>query len=263
MTLITALILAGAAAPTVEAPQPALIDAPVLTEEELENLNKWTGSVNAGGSIATGNTSEKSGHAALDMSRRGEKDRWTLGASWNYGQQKDLATGVKTTSQRRLGGFAQYDYFLSEKSYALANVAGENDLLADLKLRSTVGVGYGYQFLEQDDLKVAGEVGLGYYKKDYYHSPSEEYPNARLAYNWEYRFGGGETKHWLAAQDFSALPSLKSGDQIYTRLDTRLRYDMSAAWYLQLQHIWEWDNVPAPGLRRSDNRVLGSVGYSF
>ncbi|MCA8980987.1 MAG: DUF481 domain-containing protein [Planctomycetes bacterium] len=263
MTLLKALVLAAAANPVAEAPQPNLELAPVLTPEDAENLNEWTGSFNAGGTISTGNTSRKSANAALDMQRRGEKDRWTIGASWNYGQEKDLATGIKTTSQRRFGAAIQYDYFLSEKSYALANAAGENDLLADLRLRGTVGVGYGYQFAEEENWKLATELGVGWYKKDYYNSPDEEYPNARFAYNWEARFGKGEAKNWVAAQDFNVLPSLEDGDQVYTRLDTRLRYDMSAAWFLQLQHIWEWDNVPAPGLRRNDNRVLASIGYSF
>lgn len=263
MTLLNALILAASATPASEAPQLSMTTAPVLSAEDEENLNKWTGSFNAGGTISTGNTARKSGNAAFEATRRSEIDRWSFGASWNYGQDKDLATGAKTTTQRRLGGYAQYDYFLSEKSYALANVAGENDLLADLRLRSTVGVGYGYQFIEEEHLKVSAEVGVGYYWKDYYNSPSEEYPNGRFAYSWEYHFGRGETKNWQAAQDFNVLPSLEDGDQIYTRLDTRLRYDLSAAWYLQLQNIWEWDNVPAPGLRRSDVRTLAAVGYSF
>lgn len=263
MTLLNTLILAAASTPAVEAPQPQMSVSPALTEEEAENLNKWTGSFNAGGTISTGNTSRKSANAALDMQRRGEKDRWTFGVAWDYGQEKDLATGTKTTSQRHLGAVVQYDYFLNTKSYALANAAGENDLLSDLRLRSTIGVGYGYQFKEDENWKLSAEVGVGYYKKDYYSSADVEYPNGRFAYSWEARFGGGETKSWLAAQDFNVLPSLEDGDQIYTRLDTRLRYDMSTAWHLQLQHIWEWDNVPSPGLRRSDNRVLASVGYSF
>jgi putative salt-induced outer membrane protein YdiY len=263
MTLLNALILAAASTPAVEAPQPQLSVSPTLTEEEAENLNKWTGSFNAGGTVSTGNTARKSANAALDMQRRGEKDRWTIGASWDYGQDKDLSTGTKTTTQRHLGAELQYDYFLSEKSFALANLAGQNDLLADLRLRSTIGVGYGYQFAETENWKLAAEVGAGYYKKDYYNSADVEYPNGRFAYTWEGRFGRGETKNWLVAQDFNVLPSLEDGDQVYTRLDTRLRYDMSAAWHLQLQNIWEWDNIPAPGLRRSDVRTLLSVGYSF
>jgi putative salt-induced outer membrane protein YdiY len=263
MTLLNALILAAASNPVADAPLPAFVAVPASSEVDEENLNKWKGGFNAGGSISTGNTSQKNANAALDMQRRSETDRWTIGASWNYGQEKNLATGVKTTSQRRLGGLVQYDYFLTEKSYALANASGENDLLADLRLRATVGVGYGYQFKEDENWKLAAEVGVGWYKKDYYNSPDEEYPNGRLAYNWELRFGKGETKNWIAAQDFMVLPSLESSEQIYTRLDTRLRYDMSASWYVQLQHIWEWDNTPAAGLRRDDNRVLAAVGYSF
>jgi len=263
MILLSALILANTANAVPEAPRPDLSVEPLLAQEEGEELPKWSGSFDAGGSISTGNTERQSGNAALKAEYRREGDRWTIGFNWNYAQETNATTGIKNTTARRPGGGLQYDYFLGEKYYVLANAYAESDLLADVKLRSTAGVGYGYQFKETENWKLSAEIGAGYYNKKFYSGGREEYPNARLNYSWEGRFGGGETKHWNLAQDFNILPSLESSDQVYLKLDTRLRYDMSTAWFLQMQHVMDWDNTPAPGLERTDHRVLLSLGYSF
>ncbi len=264
MTLLNALILASSAAPAPEAPDLSVDPSFGAPAQEEEDLNKWTGTFAAGGSLSTGNTDRKSGHARLDMQYRREIDRWTVGFNWLYAEEKDQATGQNNITDRRTGGGAQYDYFLSEKSYVLANGYAESDLPASVQLRTTAGVGYGYQFAETEDWKFSIEIGAGYYNKKFYSGDRQEYPNGRFAYHWDWTFGlGGESKNWNAAQDFNILPSLEDGDQVYAKLDTRLRYDMSAAWFFSLQHIMDWDNVPAPGLERTDHRFLASLGYTF
>ena len=263
MTLLHAVALATSAAAANPAPDESLLNVTPGFSADDEEERGWHGSFNAGGTISTGNTERRTGNAAMDVKHRREIDRWTFVFSWIYGQEENQTTGVRSTTERRTGGGVQYDYFLSEKSYALANGYAESDLLADVNLRTTAGVGYGYQFKDTENWKLSAEVGLGYYNKKFYSGGRVEYPNARLAYNWEGRFGGGETKNWLASQSFNILPSLQDKDQVYLKLTTALRYDMSEAWFLQLQHILDWDNVPGPGLERTDQRLLASVGYSF
>ena len=255
------------AVPSAAQPEPQPFQEAPAAEEELPN---WTGAIALGLARAYGNTERMSGNMTADAVLRRVKDRFTFGAWWFYADEED-DTGESQITERRYGAKAKYDYFLSEKSYLLANALGERDDKADLTLRATAGVGYGYQFKEEEDFKLSGELGVQYFVEDYQTpepstddpNPSavgpESYPAARVAYNVAYKPG----KSWTLSQVAEAYPSLEDGDDFYSRLDSRVRYDMSEHLFGQFQWLWDYDNTPAAGNERSDHRLFLTVGYSF
>lgn len=249
-------------------PEPEL--APTTQDPAPAEEPKWTGAVALGLARAFGNTERTSGNLTADAGLRREKDRWTFGAWWFYAEEEnDL--GESTITERRYGGKGQYDYFLSKKSYLLANALGERDDKARLQLRATAGLGYGYQFKEEENFKLSGELGVVYFIEDYLtpeptvDDPNPEavgpetYPAARAAYKVEYK----PATSWTLSQIGEAYPSLEKGEDIYTKLDSRVRYDMSANLFGQFQWLWDYDNTPASGQERSDHRLFLTVGYSF
>lgn len=221
-------------------------------------MHRWTGSVAIGASSTDGNTDTNSISATADATYRRERDRTTFNAWWAYEDQKN-ATGGTDISTRKSGLKAQYDYFFSKKVYGLAQASAENDLLADIHLRTTIGAGLGYQWREDAKLKFATEGGLSHVATNFYSSPDEDYLAARVAEKLDWNIN----KDWNFAHIGEAFPSLEDSDDVSTRLDTRLKVSLTAKMFAQLGWVWDWDNTPAAGKDRSDNRYALSIGWSF
>ena len=238
--------------------------APVVQEEEIEDLGVWKGAVNGGVISTDGNTNLTSLSAGADAQLRREKDRITLSAYWNYQRQKPVGN-QDPVSQRNAGANAQYDYFMNERTYLFGQASAQYDKQANLDLRYTVGGGVGHQFLEREDLKLSAEAGLAFFSEDFFTPPpgtpsaDAEYLSARGAYDVD----------WQVNEDLQVLhsgvvfPSLEDSDDVYAMLDTRARVTLTESMFAQLQWVFNWDNTPAPGAGRRDNRYLLSVGWSF
>src|SRR5262245_53590524 len=116
--------------------QPALALSNLVSINVPKEEPKWTGSIKVSALWTDGNTDERSVGAYFDAVRRTEKDRTSLDASWEYGEDKEndpAAPGYRdwSLSQRRVGGGAKYDYFLGKESYLLGQVRALSDTLAD------------------------------------------------------------------------------------------------------------------------------------
>lgn len=253
-----ALAFASAALPT-PPPTGFVLSEPTpitaaLADADKPVMHKWTGAVNAGATIATGNTDSTNATAGADAEYRREKDRTTLKFQWNYSEDDDVVT------QRRIYGSAKYDYFLNEKTYALAQTSGEYDSKANLDLRMTLGVGVGRQFRDDEDWKLSGEAGLTYVDENFVGSSDDaSYPAARLAYGVEYK----AIEKWLLGQTGEIYPSLEDSEDVYAKLDTKARVSLTEKMFAQLEWIYSWDNTPATGADRVDNLYLFTLGWSF
>jgi putative salt-induced outer membrane protein YdiY len=203
--------------------------------------------------MTTGNTETRSASATADGTYRREKDRTILGAFWSY---QDDDTGV---TQRSTGAKAQYDYFFSEKTYGLAQIRAESDYQADLDLRLIFGVGIGRQLVENAVHKFSTEAGLSWFDENYGNSPDQSYLAARLAYTWDWNIN----KDWVFAQNGELYPSLEYAEDVYAKLDSRIKVSLTEKMFAQGQWVMDWDNTPAIGKDRMDNRYLLTLGWSF
>ncbi len=257
--LVSPILLA--AAPAVPAPSPVGFDlseptpaASAIAAADPPVMHKWTGAVAAGGSIATGNTETRTANASADAEYRREDDRTTLKFQWNYADDEDGVT------QRRIYGAAKYDYFFSEKTYALAQTSGEYDANANLELRTTLGVGLGRQFRDDAEWKLSGEAGLTYFDENFEGSADDDaYLAARLAYGAEYK----AIQNWIFSSVGEIFPSLEDKDDVYAKVDTKARVNLTEKMFAQAEWIYSWDNTPATGAERVDNLYLFALGWSF
>lgn len=257
IALATAALAADAAAAT-PAPRPFLGLFQDPTPEVVPPQEpKWTGTVSAGGTITDGNSQTRQGNATADAELRREKDRWTLGFLWIYSEEKNT-TGDWNLTDRRTSAKAKYDYFLTEKTYLLAQTSAEADEEADLELRWTLGVGAGRQFRETERTKLSAEAGLSWFDEEFKTS-EDSYLAARGAYNAEHALNPTFT----IAQTGEIFPSLEDQDDVYAKVDTRLKIAFRENLIGQLQWVFDWDNTPAAGKDRVDNRYLASVGWKF
>ncbi len=220
---------------------------------------KWTGSVAIGATYTSGNTDTRAVNADAKAERRGEKDRWTAKGFWNYGDQKDAATGDNTLTVRKAGASLKYDYFLSEKLYVNAIAGIETDALADMESRYNAGAGVGYQWKESDEFKWGSEAGITYIVENRKLVEDDEYAAARVANDVEWRINDKTS----LSNTLEAYPSLEDGDDFFGRSDTRVKTNLTEAMFAQLQWVWDYDNTPSAGKDRNDHKLVLGVGWSF
>ncbi len=218
----------------------------------------WTASVSAGFSLLTGNTDRRAASVAADAQRRTDEDRLSASASWDYAEDKNEEAWDLT--QRRLGGDFQYDYFLSETSYLLATTRAESDTRADIELRYTIGGGHGLQWVDSDRWKFSTEIGVNFFHEAFRSdAPQNSYLAARMASNLTWNFN--DRVKFL--QGVEIYPSIEQADDLYTKLDSRMRISLGEAMFSQFQWVFDYDNTPSPGLDRQDHRFLIQIGWEF
>jgi len=259
-------------------------DTSALSLDNLGMINppakvepSWTGSLNFTGVHTSGNTDIRSAGLAFDASRRSDTDRITVDAAWSYAENKVTAgtAGASSTNylltQRRVGGGIKYDYFLSDRSYALATTRALGDTIANLDLRYTAGAGLGYTLLDDGKDLFIFEVGLSYFNESYRNpldqavgftaaNPSStDYLAARVAYRYEHPLSDA-TKLVHRAE---AFPSVEDKEDFYCQVTTELTTSLTESMIATVTHVLDYDNTPAAGFKRADHRVVLSVGWSF
>ena len=227
---------------------------PAPDEVKPEDYGKWHGSVSVGATKSNGNTDRTTASVGAHAENRREDDRFTFDFLWNYAEEQGNIT------QRRTYGAGKYDYFVSKKLYYLGQVSGESDSNANLKLRTTAGVGAGYQFREDESWNVLGEAGLSYVDENFDGTTDDDdFIAARLAYKADYKVDD----KWSAGQGAELFPSLEDQNDVNARVDTHAKVSLSEKMFAQAQWIFTWDNTPATGADRVDNLFLLMLGWSF
>ncbi len=253
LLLLLVPVAGSGESPTNAAASESAATPTILALDDKPVLHKWIGGLSASAIVTDGNTKTRSANAQFDALYRRENDRTTFGGWWNY---QDDKTGVL---QRRTGLKAQYDYFFSEKTYGLAQTSIESDANADLERRWIAGVGAGRQFLEDTVRKFSAEAGIAWFDEHFNNSPSSDYFTARLAYKYDRNLN----KDWVFFNGGELYPSLENANDVYAKVDTRLKVTLSDQLYAQGQWVMDWDNTPAGANERIDNRYIISIGWTF
>ncbi|MBL8756580.1 MAG: DUF481 domain-containing protein [Planctomycetes bacterium] len=247
-------------------------DTTSLSLDNLAQINpppvaepKWDGSLKLNALWTDGNTDRRAVGAAFDASLRRADDRISVDAAWDYSEDKDGDATSATfrdwkLNQRRAGAGLKYDHFLTKRLYWLVTSRVLGDTLADLNLRFSGGAGLGYTWVEDSTTTFVTEAGLSYVNENYRSAtPSEDYVAARLAYKVTHAFSS-TTK---LVHSVEAFPSTEDVEDFYLQGKTEVVTSLTESMIASLGHVIDYDNTPAPGRDRVDNRVLLSVGWSF
>lgn len=119
-------------------------------------LADWTGQMEAGLVIASGNTETETVNARISLEN--EIDAWKhmVGGSALYASD-DLGT-----TAQRWEIFGQSDYNFSDKSFWFGAIRYEQDEFSGFEYQATASSGLGRKFIETDVTDFRGTVGVGY-----------------------------------------------------------------------------------------------------
>jgi len=211
-------------------------------------------SVNVGASTNRGNTDNDSLHVDAEVVARTRNNRYTAGAIFDLAKER----GIETRSSSL--AYMKYDHFLDDKWYSYANGTFNRDRFKDLNLRTTLGVGAGYQLWESEQSNLSLEGGLNYVNNDYGMSADESDPAARWSLKFD-RFAFGRRLQFFHFHEL--LVDLRESRRTLLRTQTGLRMPLGAGVAASLQVNADHENVPAPGRAKLDRSYLLNLGYRW
>lgn len=135
----------------------------------------WTGKVEFGGSISTGNTDERGGVVSLALDKQTPRWGHDFNLSVDSKQEED-----KTTKDRYFGAYS-LQRKLTPRVYAVGVLWGERDRFAGYNFRFSESLGLGYRLVETPTLKLRAEVGPALRQSEYLTTGYETTVAGRLA----------------------------------------------------------------------------------
>ncbi len=232
-----------------------------LDEVKYVNFDQsWTGSIVAGALFARGNTYADQANVSFDATRRTLDDRLTFTGGYNMGRQREPDTGDKITTVDNWFATGKYDYFFTEKFYGFGAIRYERDRIAELDRRVIPGVGVGYLWLDEADLKFDTEAGLAFVHERFEDGDTSDSLAGRLAYHFKKDLW--EDKVALF-HNLEYYPSLERLDDFLIITDAGVRTAMTARMFAEYKLEYRHDATPAEGLGENDLRHVVGVGWKF
>lgn len=215
---------------------------------------KMSGYANVGYASSAGNTDTEKWYLDAEAVARTRDNRYTLGGQSRRAED----AGVQTESNWL--GYMKYDHFLSKRWYGYGNGNFEHDQFKDIRLRTTLGLGSGYQFFETERLNLSLEGGLSYVNTDFELQEDENYPAARMAVKYDqYLFS---TSIQFFHND-EVYMDVEDTSNVFLRSQTGFRFPLVSRLNATLQYDYDWDNDPSPGRVKADKTLRATLGYAW
>ena len=237
--------------------EPAAATAPDTKPKSDQNLPfgyQWSGRIEAGASLQTGNSEKESVDVDGTIKARGEKDRMTLGGEYNRAKDEgDVTVDNKSA-------YINYDYFIGKKWFLGGRLKGETDDIDDLDLRTRLGGFAGHQFYEKEDLNLQVRLGLDYIHEEFEDDSEED----DLAYAWAFDY---DQKVWqkrlqvFHKHDLS-VPADDAEGFLFDS-ESGLRVPLMETLIGTAQVDFDWDNDPLIGIQEDDTKYSLKLGYEW
>jgi putative salt-induced outer membrane protein YdiY len=228
-----------------------LIQAPVI----------YSGSLAGGYSQTTGNSHLKNASLLGDLVARSEQLRLSINGRYVYGDNSN------TLIARNARGTIKLDFFITKRLFWFASAYFEQDTFQDLKMRTALATGPGYQFIERGDfsgilreMTLYAEAGLAYFNEDFRVADDQSSLRGRwsLKLNWPVLDDRVTFYHY---DEF--YPSLQNTKNYYLTMDNGVRFKIFEGFVSGFQVTTRYNSSPARGTGDTDNMYLWTLGYNF
>ena len=222
----------------------------------------FEGNFTLGMSGANGNANYSNVSGLFELVGRSEALRLTLIGRYIYGEAE------KKVVTRNSRGTIKLDFFLSKRFFIFTSAYFEQDTFQDLKLRTALSTGPGYQFVEKGDfqnqylkdMQMYAELGLAYFNEDFNVKPDQTSTRLRFSAKWDW--GIIPDKVLLYHYD-ELFPSITNTNDYYVTTDQGLVFNVIKNFVAKLQYTYRYNNSPPPGVKPADSIYLITLGYSL
>ena len=224
----------------------------------------YSGSLNAGYSQSVGNSHLRNVSILGDFIARSEQLRLTLLGRYVNGDNNG------SLQVRNARGTIKLDFFITKRLFWFASAYVENDFLQNLKLRTAIASGPGYQWIERGDyggifkdMTFYTEAGAAYFNEDYRDNSltgDRASFRARVAMKWDWPLLDGRVTLYHYNEIF---PSVQNAADFFFTMDNGIRMKILAGLASGFQVTTRYNNRPPAGTGDTDNLYLLTLGYAF
>ena len=235
-----------------------------ITPGGKRELDFWSGNLNIGLSLQSGNTKQTTLSSSAELARRTPATTIQLNYLANYGETE----GVQSANNQRLNGI--YDIRLTRHWFLRpAYLEYYRDQLANIAHRGTIAVGLGYYIFDRDRLEWWLSGGPGY-QRTYFdtveagQSDTASTPAAVLQTN----FRADLTRRLKFKQTFGVTLTEEDAGLYSHHAVTTLEFEIKRHLDLDVSFVWDYIQNPkteSSGVvpQNSDFRLNLGVGVKF
>lgn len=222
----------------------------------------FEGNFTLGMSGANGNANFANISGLAELVGRSDALRLTLIGRYIYGEADNK---VITRNSR---GTIKLDFFLSKRFFIFTSAYFEQDTFQDLKLRTALSAGPGYQFVEKGDfqnqylkdMQLYAEVGIAYFNEDFRVKPDQTSTRYRTSIKWDW----GIIPDKIALYHYDEFfPSITDSNDFYLTTDQGVVLNIIKNFVTKIQYTYRYNNSPPPGIKPADSLYLITFGYSL
>ena len=219
---------------------------------------EWKGQGQAGIVFARGNTDTDTANVKVEMAT--EVDKWKHG--FGIAALRAANSGDKTAE--RYEGKWQSDYSISERDYYWGGVRYEDDRFSGFDYQATATTGYGRKFINTEQTKFVGEIGVGYRRLKTLEQLGPPIVASETAGDAILRgFLGYETALTDTTSLIDKLTLEAGSDNTFVSNVFALQVKMSDVFALSLGFDVRYNTDPPAGLKKSDTLTTVNLVYAF
>ena len=229
------------------------------TEAVLEDTGflgaVWTGRVNLGASLQTGNTEQDALNGDTTIKGKwGDTHRATFKADFNIENEND------ETTEDNQSASLQYDYFFAPKWFLNTNLGAERDKIDEIDLRTIAGLGLGHQPYESEDLNLQYVLGPSYLREEFQNGDSDDSVAGRWALDYDQRILDNALQ--LFHEHELLVPVDDTEDYLFdSRTGVRIPIYKGVVGTAEVE--FDRDNKPEPGIEKDDTKYSAKIGYEW
>jgi putative salt-induced outer membrane protein YdiY len=221
----------------------------------------YVGNLTGGYSQTTGNSQLRNASLLGELVARSELLRLTMNVRYVYGDDRgELIV-------RNARGTIKLDFFITKRFFWFTSAYFENDRFQDLKLRTALATGPGYQWIDRGDysgiskdMTLYTEIGLAYFNEDFNTAGDKSSVRGRISVKWNWPI----FEDLITLYHFSELfPSVQNTSDVFLTMDNGVRFKIWQGFISSFQMTTRYNTRPAPGTGDTDNLYLITLGYAF
>jgi len=216
------------------------------------NQPPWSGSASLGMTLTRGNSDTLMANATFGAHRNSLTNEWTFGVDGTYGE----AEGIENAEI--LHGFGQYNHLFTGRVYGYGRAEAWHDGIADVDYRVALSPGVGYYFIKTRQTLLAAGVGPGEVSQKV-DDESEQYTTQRLAERFEHKFNP-QAHFWNYAE---LLPQVDKPDNFLVNAEVGVEAAITKKLSLRTVLQDNYANIPAPGRKDNDVKLISGLAYKF
>lgn len=242
---------------TMEVPMDSVVSMNPVIQPPVIYLGHLTGAYTQ----TTGNSQLRNASLLGEVVARSEQLRLSINGRYVYGEN------ANTLVARNARGTIKLDFFLTKRFYWFTSAYFENDRFQDLKMRTALASGPGYQFIDRGDfsgllkdMTFYAEAGPAYFNEDFRTADDTSSFRARVSLKWNWPLFDDRMTLFHYSEIF---PSLQNTSNYFLTMDNGVRFKIWDGFASGFQVTTRYNNNPAIGTGDTDNLYLATLGYNF